>query len=280
MLFTTTNDTGQLQKMANIVRKSIVEMIGTGSRGHFGGSLSSADIVAALYFYKMKHDPQNPKWVGRDRFILSKGHAAPVQYAALAECGYFPKSEFKSFKKPEGMLQGHPDLKKTPGVEANTGSLGQGLSLGIGMALGLKKDGSASKVYVVMGDGELGEGQIWEAATVAPHYRLDNLVAFIDHNRVQAMGFTCDRVNQGDLASKWRAFGWEVFETDGHDMASLVATLNKTDLVKGKPSVIIAETIKGKGISFAENTANYHNNELNADQYKQAIQELEQLIGG
>jgi len=178
------------------------------------------------------------------------------------------------------MLQGHPDLKKTPGVEANTGSLGQGLSLGIGMALGIKKDGLASKVYVLMGDGELGEGQIWEAATVAPHYRLDNLVAMIDRNRVQAMGFTCDRVDQGDLASKWRAFGWEVIEANGHDMQSLVAALDKTDSVKGKPSVIIADTIKGKGISFAENTANYHNNELNADQYQQAIQEIEQLIGG
>jgi transketolase len=261
------------------MRKNIVEMIGIGYRGHFGGSLSAADIVAALYFYKMNHDPQNPKWEGRDRFILSKGHAAPVQYSALAECGYFPKSEFKRFKKPDGMLQGHPDLKKTPGVEANTGSLGQGLSLGIGMALGLKKDGLPSKVFVLMGDGELGEGQIWEAATVAPHYQLDNLVAIIDRNRVQAMGFTCDRVNQGDLASKWRSFGWEVIEADGHDMASLVAALDKTDSVKGKPSVIIADTIKGKGISFAENTANYHNNEVNAEQYQQAIQEIEQLIG-
>lgn len=280
MSFTKTTDTGQLQKMAYIMRKNIVEMIGIGSRGHLGGSLSAADMVAALYFYKMNHDPQNPKWKGRDRFILSKGHAAPVQYAALAECGYFLKSEFKRFKKPDGMLQGHPDLKKTPGVEANTGSLGQGLSLGIGMALGLKKDGLSSKVFVLMGDGELGEGQIWEAATVAPHYQLDNLVALIDRNRVQAMGFTCDRVNQGDLASKWRAFGWEVIEANGHDMASLVAALDKTDAVKGKPSVIIADTIKGKGISFAENTANYHNNELNAEQYQQAFQEIEQLIGG
>jgi len=279
MLFTKTNDTGQLQKMAHIMRKNIVEMIGIGYRGHFGGSLSAADMVAALYFYKMNHDPQNPKWEARDRFILSKGHAAPVQYAALAECGYFPKSEFKHFKKPDGMLQGHPDLKKTPGVEANTGSLGQGLSLGVGMALGLKKDGLPSKVFVLMGDGELGEGQIWEAATVAPHYHLDNLVAIIDRNRVQAMGFTCDRVNQGDLTSKWQSFGWEVIEADGHNMASLVSALDKTDAIKGKPSVIIADTIKGKGISFAENTANYHNNELNADQYQQAIQEIEQLIG-
>lgn len=278
MLFTKTRDVVQLQKIAYRMRKNIVEMIGIGSRGHFGGSLSAADIVAALYFYRMNHDPQNPKWEGRDRFILSKGHAAPVQYAALAECGYFPKTEFKRFKKPVGMLQGHPDFKKTPGVEANTGSLGQGLSLGIGMALGLKKDGLDAKVFVLMGDGELGEGQIWEAATVGPHYNLDNLVTIIDRNRVQAMGFTCDRINQGDLASKWHAFGWEVIETDGHDMASIIAALEKSDTVKGRPSVIIADTVKGKGISFAENTANYHNNELNAEQYQQAMTEIEQLI--
>jgi len=278
MPFTKITDTGQLQKMAHIMRRNIIEMIGIGSRGHFGGSLSAADMVAALYFYKMNHDPQNPGWEMRDRFILSKGHAAPVQYAALAECGYFPKTEFKRFKKPDGMLQGHPDMKKTPGVEANTGSLGQGLSLGIGMALGLKKDGLKSKVYVLMGDGELGEGQIWEAATVASHYCLDNLTGLIDHNRIQAMGFTCDRIKQGDLSAKWRAFGWEVIEADGHNMASLTAALDKTDTVTGKPSLIIAHTIKGKGISFAENTANYHNNEVNADQYQQAVKEIEQLI--
>lgn len=280
MMFEKMNDPTQLQKMAHIIRKDIVEIIGIGSRGHFGGSLSAAEMISVLYFNKMNHDPQNPKWEMRDRFILSKGHAAPVQYAALAECGYFPKTEFKRFKKPDGMLQGHPDMKKTPGVEANTGSLGQGLSLGIGIALGLKKDKIPAKVYVIMGDGELGEGQIWEAATVAAHYGLDNLVALIDHNRIQAMGFTCDRIKQGDLAGKWRAFGWEVTEANGHDVTALMAALNTTDSVIGKPSVIIAHTIKGKGISFAENTAAYHNNEINADQYKQAIEEIEKLING
>ena len=278
MSFQKNNNIVQLQKTANIIRRNIVEMIGIGQKGHYGGSLSSADLVAALYFCKMNHDPKNPTWKLRDRFILSKGHAAPVQYAALAECGYFPKSEFGNYKRLNSMLQGHPDMLKTPGVEANTGSLGQGLSLGIGMALGLRKDNIAAKVYVLLGDGELGEGQVWEAATVAPHYKLDNLVAIIDKNKVQAMGFTCDRINQGDLAAKWRAFGWDVFETDGHDMASILAAFDATDKVKGKPSVIIADTVKGKGISFAENTANYHNNEMNAALYEQAMQEIEKLI--
>jgi len=278
MSYTKTNDIVLLQKIANILRRDIIEMIGIGHRGHYGGSLSAADLVAALYFCKMNHDPRNPKWNQRDRFILSKGHAAPVQYAALAECGYFPKSEIVNYKNLDGMLQGHPDMHKTPGVEANTGSLGQGLSLGIGMALGLKKDKRESKVYVLLGDGELGEGQIWEAATVAPHYKLDNLVAIIDKNKMQAMGFTCDRINQGDLAAKWRAFGWEVIETDGHNMASIVATLAASEKVKEKPSVIIADTIKGKGVSFAESTANYHNNEMNAMLYEQALHEIDQLI--
>lgn len=279
MTFSKINDISQLRRKANILRKDIVEMIGIGSRGHFGGSLSAADIVAVLYFHTMNHDPENPGWRERDRFILSKGHAAPVQYAALAEAGYFSRKEFASFKKPEGMLQGHPDMLSTPGVEANTGSLGQGLSLGTGMALGLKKDELKSRVYVLMGDGELGEGQIWEAATVAPHYKLDNLVAIIDRNKIQAMGFTEDRIIQGDLAGKWSAFGWEVFTADGHNIESIIAAIDAAHKVKERPSVIIAETIKGKGISFTENTANYHNNEMNKDQYSQALQEIEKLTG-
>jgi transketolase len=272
-------DIKALQRKANTLRRHILEMIGPGSRGHFGGSLSAADLVAALYFYQMEHDPDDPSWDGRDRFILSKGHAAPVQYAALAECGYFPKSEFKNFKKPSGMLQGHPDMASTPGVEANTGSLGQGLSLGIGMSLGFKKEKMPNRVYVLMGDGELGEGQIWEAATVAPHYKLDNLIAVIDKNKVQAMGFTCDRVNQGSISDKWKAFGWEVHEVDGHKMHAIVETFSKINTENGLPKIIIAETIKGKGISFAENTAVYHNNEMNNDLYQQALLEIDQLIG-
>lgn len=278
MSFPKTNDTRQLQKIAHILRRDIVEMIGIGHRGHYGGSLSAADIVAALYFSVMNHDPSNPHWSQRDRFILSKGHAAPVQYAALAECGYFPKPELLNYKNLDAMLQGHPDMQRTPGVEANTGSLGQGLSLGIGMALGLKKDNIPARVFVMLGDGELGEGQVWEAATVAPHYGLDNVIAIIDRNRVQAMGFTCDRVNQGDITAKWKAFGWETIETDGHNIESILGAFASAGAVKGKPVVIVADTIKGKGISFAENTANYHNNEMNAALYEQALLEIDNLL--
>ena len=275
MIFPKTNDPEQLRKHARQIRKDIVEMIGIGSRGHFGGSLSCADIVAVLYYHAMNHDPADPQWQDRDRFILSKGHAAPVQYAALAGCGYFGREKFASFKRPDGMLQGHPDMLNTPGIEANTGSLGQGLSLGIGMALGLKKDRKDSRVYVIMGDGELGEGQIWEAATVASHYKLENLTAIIDNNRIQAMGFTADRVFQGDHAMKWSSFGWEAFRIDGHSIESIITAIDAVKRVKGKPSVIIADTIKGKGISFTENTSNYHNNEMNSAQYGQALMEIE-----
>jgi transketolase len=277
-LYNKITDIASVEKMGNVLRRNIVEMIAEGNRGHFGGSLSAADIVAALYFNEMNHDPSNPGWRERDRFVLSKGHAAPVQYAALAECGYFSKEEFKYFKTVHGKLQGHPDVAKTPGVEANTGSLGQGLSLGIGMALGLKKDKLQSRVYVLMGDGELGEGQLWEAATVAPHYKLDNLVGIIDYNKVQAMGFTCDRVNQGDIVSKWKAFGWHVIRIDGHNMVEILNALKSAREEKGHPTMIIADTIKGKGISFAENTATYHNNEMKGDLYQRAVEEINSLI--
>ncbi len=278
MVFQKINDVSELTRKANIIRRHILEMIGVGQRGHFGGSLSAAEMVAALYFRQMSHNPEDPKWPLRDRFILSKGHAAPVQYAALAECGYFPKSAFSTFKKVGSILQGHPDMEKTPGVEANTGSLGQGLSLGAGMALGLRKDAISSKVFVMMGDGELGEGQLWEAATVAAHYKLDNLVGIIDKNNVQAMGFTCDRIHQGSLSAKWQAFGWKVFETDGHNMEHIVTTLDQACLWKGSPVLIISHTIKGKGVSFAENTAAYHNNEMNKEQFALAMFEIEKAI--
>jgi len=278
MTFIKIQDIERLKRTGNLLRRNIVEMIGEGNRGHFGGSLSAADLVAALYFYEMNHDPANPKWIHRDRFVLSKGHAAPVQYAALAECGYFSKEEFLYFKTVHGKLQGHPDVAKTPGVEANTGSLGQGLSLGIGMALGLKKDKLDSRVYVLMGDGELGEGQLWEAATVAPHYKLDNLVGIIDYNKVQAMGFTCDRVNQGDIVSKWSAFGWNVIRIDGHNMVEIVHALNTARHHRNRPTMIVADTIKGKGISFAQNTATYHNNEMKGDLYKKAVAEINELL--
>lgn len=269
----------QLENTAWKLRRNVVNMIGAGYRGHFGGSLSSAELMTALFFHKMKHDPENPQMPDRDRFILSKGHSSPILYAALGEAGYFDKKHFETLKDLGSILQGHPDMLKTPGVEANTGSLGQGLSIGVGMALGLRMDGIPAKVYVILGDGEMGEGQVWEAGMVAAHYRLSNLVAILDHNKIQAMGFTCDRINTGSLSEKWKAFGWHVLETDGHSMQEILATLNMADKDTGRPVMIIAHTIKGKGVSFAENTAAFHNNLMTKEQFDQAISEINAKIG-
>jgi len=268
----------QLENTAHKLRRNVVNMIGAGYRGHFGGSLSCAELVTALYFYKMKHDPKNPRQEDRDRFILSKGHSSPILYAALGESGYFDKQHFETLKDLGSILQGHPDMLKTPGVEANTGSLGQGLSIGVGMALGLRMDGKQSRVYVILGDGEMGEGQVWEAGMVAAHYKLSNLVAILDHNKVQAMGFTCDRINTGSLAEKWKAFGWHVMEIGGHNMEEIITALNAADEVTDKPVMIIAHTIKGKGVSFAENTAAFHNNLMTKEQLEQAIVEINAKI--
>jgi transketolase len=267
-----------LEDKALLLREHIVcDLIGTGKVGHLGGSCSSAEIVAALYFHKMKHDPKNPAMEDRDRFLLSKGHAALVQYAALAMAGYFPKEELKKVKSLDGMLQGHPDMTRTPGVEANTGSLGQGLSVANGMALGLRLNGKKSKVYVILGDGELAEGQIWEAAMAAANFKIDNLTAIIDRNRIQATGPIIERFDIGAVAAKWEAFGWNVIEIDGHDLAAVVEALNKADTVKGKPTVIIANTVKGKCISFAENNAAFHNAAMTAEQCEIAINDLKKL---
>ena len=264
------NDIRDLERIARTLRLDIVQMVGVGQRGHLGGSCSIADVVTALYFYKMRHDPANPLWPDRDRFLLSKGHAALVQYAALAECGYFPKSELQKVKRCGAMLQGHPDLKTTPGIEANTGSLGQGLSIGCGMAAGLRIDGRPSRVYCVIGDGEVAEGQIWEAAMSASAFKLDNLVAILDCNGLQAMGVIVQRFNTNPMAEKWRAFGWHVLEIDGHDMGRIVRALDEADEIKGKPTMIIARTIKGAGIPFAENKVEFHNGQLDKAQYESA----------
>lgn len=266
-----------VEEKALALRNHIVDMIGPGKVGHLGGSSSCADIVAALYFYKMKHDPKNPKLAERDRFLLSKGHAALVQYAALAEAGYFPKEELKRVKELGAMLQGHPDMTKTPGIEANTGSLGQGLSVANGLALGLRLDKKNSKVYVIIGDGELAEGQIWEAAMASSNFKIDNLVAIVDRNRMQATGAIVDRFNTNPLAPKFEAFGWNVIEIDGHNVEEIIAALDKADDVKGKPTVIIAETVKGKYISFAENNAAFHNGSMTPEQYATAKKDLESL---
>ncbi len=264
----------QLEQIAKKIRADIVKMIGPEKTGHIGGSCSIADVVAVLYFHKMKHDPKNPKKADRDRFLLSKGHSALVQYAALAEAGYFPKEELSKLKKLGSILQGHPDMNKVPGVEANTGSLGQGLSIASGMAAAGKLDKLNYKVYCVLGDGELAEGQIWEAALAASVYKLDNLIAILDKNCLQATGCVAERFNTNPLDEKWEAFGWKVIECNGHNMKDLIDAFDEADKVKGRPILILANTVKGKGISFAENVVAFHNGSMTNEQYELALKEL------
>lgn len=269
----------KIQLLATNIRRDVVNMIGgDGHVGHLGGSCSSADIVASLYGKKMRFDPRNPDWEGRDKFIYSKGHAAIAQYAALAEVGYFPVEELETTKRLGSRLQGHPDRLKTPGIEAGTGSLGQGLSIANGLALAMRLDKKDNKVYCIMGDGEMAEGQIWEAAMAAANFKLDNVVGIVDRNRLQATGSIEERFNTNPLNEKWQAFGWEVNEIDGHDIRQILDALDKADAVKGKPTVIIANTVKGKCISFAENVVGFHNGPLTKEQHATAIQELDAQI--
>lgn len=264
----------ELELQAKMLRRNVIKAVGIGTAGHVGGSCSAADLVAALYFYKMNYDSHNPKAKNRDRFLLSKGHVAILQYAALAQAGFFPEADLTHTKDLGFYLQGHPDYRKTPGIEAGTGSLGQGLSLGLGMALGLKADGLKSKVYVMCGDGELEEGQIWEAVMAAASYKADNLVAIVDHNKLQAMGPLAERLDITPLPEKWTAFGWHVIEIDGHNMEEIIRALDASDDVQDQPTVIIAHTVKGKGISFAENVVSCHNVLLTEEMYNQALNEL------
>lgn len=264
----------KLKKMGWQLRKDCVISIGTGVAGHVGGSCSAADLVAALYFYKMKYDPKNPEMPDRDRFLLSKGHVAILQYAALAEAGFFPIADLEHTKEIGFHLQGHPDLRKTPGIEAGTGSLGQGLSIGLGMALGNRIQGIDAHVYVLVGDGELSEGQNWEAIMAAGAKHENKLIALIDNNGLQATGRIADRMDIGSIAEKFQAFGWNVVEIDGHNMAQIVDALDAADHEQGRPTAIIAHTVKGKGISFAENNPAYHNGALTPDTYAQALKEL------
>lgn len=264
----------RLEEKAKTLRRDVVVSIGVGVAGHIGGSNSSADVVAALYFHKMRYDPKNPKMRDRDRFLLSKGHVGILQYAALAEAGFFPVEDLKTTKEIGSYLQGHPDVRKTPGIEAGTGSLGQGLSIGLGMAIGLKLDGIDRNVYVLVGDGECDEGQIWEAAMAASNFKTDNLVAIVDKNGLQANGRTADRMDTGDLSAKWKSFGWNVIDIDGHNMEEILEALDAAEATKEKPTVIIANTVKGKGVSFAENVVGFHNGTLDAAKYEQALKEL------
>jgi transketolase len=250
-------------------------MIGVGKAGHLGGSCSLAEIVAALYFGKMHFDPKALKDPNRDRFLVSKGHSVLIQYAALVELGSIPREEIGKLKTLGGKLQGHPDMM-TPGMEAVTGSLGQGLSIANGMALSLRLAKSPARVYVVMGDGELAEGQLWEAAMASAYYKLDSITAIMDRNRIQATGPTKEIFDIPNLEEKWRAFGWNVLSVDGHDVSAILDVLDEAAAFKGGPTVIVAETVKGKGVSFAENTAAFHNGVMSQEQYDRALVEIEE----
>lgn len=264
-----------LEQKALVLRQHVIKMIGKARSGHPGGSLSAADIVAALFFVHMRHDPTKPEWPDRDRFVLSKGHACPILYAALAESGYFTPDMLMTLRSLGSPLEGHPSRRKLAGVEISSGSLGQGLGAGNGMALAARLDNRDYRVYVLMGDGECQEGEIWEAAMFAAHYKIDNIVGIVDYNNLQIDGFVSDVMEVQPLADKWRAFGWHVIEIDGHDLAEIVGALDDADQVKGQPAVIIARTIKCKGVSFMENKVEFHGKAPTDEELKRALVELQ-----
>ena len=263
----------ELKGITTELRRDVVKMTYTAGSGHPGGSLSEIEILTALYFRVMRHDPRDPAWPNRDLFILSKGHACPGLYTVLARCGYFPHEELWTFRKIDSRLQGHAHTV-TPGVEMNSGSLGQGLSFAIGAALASNLDKKDSRVYVLLGDGECDEGQVWEAAMAAAHYKLDNLTAFVDRNRIQNDRFTSEVMELEPLAGKWRAFGWKVLEIDGHDIDQVLEATGKARRTHGRPTVIISHTVKGKGVSFMENNPDFHGRAPTEEEYEQAMKEL------
>ncbi len=269
-----TSNVAELETIAKQVRREIVEMITHAKSGHPGGSLSAVEIVVTLFFDVLRHDPRNPAWPDRDRFILSKGHAAPVLYSVFAECGYTPKDQLNTLRKLGSIYQGHPDRRFIPALEASTGSLGEGLSIGIGMALAAKLDHSPTRAYVVLGDGEIQEGQIWEAAMFAGDKDVDNLVAIVDYNRIQLDGFVNDIMPLEPLTDKWRAFNWHVIELDGHSIPALQAAFAEAAATKGKPTAIIAHTVKGKGVSFMENNPKFHGVAPTHEEMDKALLEL------
>lgn len=266
----------ELQDIAKRIRRDIIEMIGAAKSGHPGGSLSAVELVVELFFNHMKIDPQNPKWADRDRFILSKGHAAPVLYAAMAEAGYAdtPKDQLNTLRKLGSVYQGHPDVRFIPSIEASTGSLGGGVSLAIGMGLAARLNHSPSRTYVMLGDGESQEGQIWEGAMAAAFHKMDNIVAITDYNGIQLDGFVKDIMEVAPLADKWRAFGWHTLEIDGHDLAAIQKAFEEAEATKGKPTAIVAHTIKGKGVSFMENNPKFHGTAPTPAEVVLALQEL------
>lgn len=267
-------DYKELEKTAARVRQDVVKAVYHAGSGHPGGSLSAADIVTALYFSEMNIDPENPEMEGRDRLVLSKGHAGPVQYAALAERGYFPVEDIMNLRKIDGKFQGHPCRGKVPGIEMSTGSLGQGFSVAGGMALANKLDGSEARVYVILGDGELQEGIVWEAAMSCAHYGLDNMVAIVDNNGLQIDGRNDDVMKVSPIADKFESFGWNVISIDGHNMEQILDAFEQARNTKGKPTAVIAATVKGKGVSFMENQAGWHGKAPSEEQAKAAVEEL------
>ena len=275
-----TKEKRELQKLAIQVRKGVIEGTGHAKSGHPGGSLSIADIVTYLYFHEMHVDPKNPKWEDRDRFVLSKGHTAPALYAALSLKGFFPWEHIATLRQPDSILQGHPSMKYTPGVDMSTGSLGQGISTAVGMALGAKLQGKSFRVYAPLGDGEIEEGQVWEAAMLAGNRKLDNLVAIVDWNNLQIDGVLDDVNSPCPIDKKFEAFGWNVITIDGHDFDQIDDAFTAAKACKGKPTCIIAKTIKGKGVSYMEDKCEWHGAAPNAEQYEQAMAELDAALAG
>ena len=269
-----------LKRLALTIRKDIVRMTTAAGSGHPSTSLSAVEIMTALFFNVLRHDPSNPNWPERDRFILSKGHGAPVLYSAMARSGYFPPEQLMTLRKLDSPLQGHPERQRVGGVEASTGSLGQGLSIGIGMALSAGVDHKNYRVYVLTGDGEIDEGQVWEAAMFAAHHKIDNLTAIVDRNGQQQDGWVKDILNTEPLIEKWRSFGWHVIDINGHDLQQVLKAFEESRAIKGQPTVIIARTVKGKGVSILENNTNFHGIPLTPEQMEQALKELEQGVIG
>ena len=281
MIFVKDISIKELKNTATQMRMKVIDMIYKAQSGHPGGSLSIADILTYLYFHRLNIDPKNPQWEDRDRLVMSKGHAAPAYYSVLAHRGYFPVEELKTLRKSDSRLQGHPNMRTVPGVDASTGSLGQGISVAVGMALGAKLSGKSFRVYTILGDGEIQEGQVWEAAMYACAKGLDNLVAVVDNNNLQIDGTIAEVNSPYPIAEKFKAFGWNVLEIyadslheiDGHDMDTIEAALS-APAVPGKPKCILAHTVKGKGVSFMENQCSWHGKAPNEEQYKEAMEEL------
>lgn len=264
----------EMEAMARQIRRHIITMIGKAGSGHPGGSLSGVEILTTLYFGLMRHNPKDPQWPERDRFILSKGHAAPVLYATLAESGYFPLEQLSTLRQLDSCLQGHTDRTLTPGVEMSAGSLGQGLSFALGVSLAARLNSAAYRTYVLLGDGECDEGQVWEAAMASAHFKADNLVAIVDNNEIQLDGWNRDIMSLAPFNKKWKAFGWHVIEVNGHDISQLINAFNQAKTVKGKPTLILAHTVKGKGVSFMENNPDFHGKAPSPAEVEKALKEL------